>query len=129
MIPSELNNTNNTTDNTTDNTTVGKKAAPDAGLKLRVSVRLFGSIRAAAGKDREEIEIPSDCVAYELLQLLSALYGNKFRDEVFLQNDGELRDDLTVSVGGVIMEHTKLKSLKLPDGAVIALLPTFPGGG
>jgi len=106
-----------------------KNDIPGAGQKLKVTVQLFGSIRAAAGKDGQEIEIPSDWVVHELLQLLSDIYGAEFRDEIFLQARDELRDDLTVSVSGVITEHTKLKSLKLSDGAVVALLPTFPGGG
>jgi len=112
-----------------DNISAGKKEVPDAGLRHKVTVRFFGSIRAAAGTAGEEIEIPSCCVAYELLRLLSDIYGTEFRDEIFLQSGDGLRDDLTVSVDGVITEHTKLGNLKLPDGAVVALLPTFPGGG
>ena len=111
-----------------DSIATEKKEVPDAGLGQKVTVRLFGSIRAAAGSAGEEVEIPSGWVAYEFLRLLSDTYGAEFRNEVFLQT-GELRDDLSVSVNGVITEHTKLGNLKLPDGAIIALLPTFPGGG
>ena len=107
----------------------GKTELRDTSLGINVTVRLFGSIRAAAGTDGGEIQGPVDWVAYELLRLLSDTYGDEFRCEVFQQAGDGLRDDLTVSVNGVIMEHAKLKGLRLLDGAVVALLPTFSGGG
>ena len=113
----------------TDNVTEEKKTDSAAGQKQQVTVRLFGSIRAAAGREGEELELPSDCVVYEFLRLLSDIYGSKFKDEIFQQVGDGLRDDLTVSINGVITEHKKLESIELFDGAVIALLPTFPGGG
>jgi len=112
-----------------DNVNAREENMLDTGLKHKVAVKLYGSIRAAAGIETDEIEIPSDCAAYEVLQLLSGIYGDEFTGEVFRQAERGLRDDLTVSVDGVITEHTKLEGLRLFDGAVIALLPTFPGGG
>jgi len=108
---------------------VMEKAEPGTGLKHKVTVQFFGSVRAAAGRSDAEIDIPSDYGVYELLQLLADAYGDAFKTEVFLQDGDSLREDVTVSINGVITERTKVKSVKLETGAVIALFPIFPGGG
>lgn len=102
---------------------------PDAGQKPKITIRLYGSIRAAAGKNEEEIEITSGCEFYVLLQLLSCVYGDEFKYEVFRQIGDELRDDLIVSINGVIKEHNKLKNTQLSHGDIVSLLPNFSGGG
>jgi len=99
------------------------------GPELRVSIQLFGSIKAAACKDGGEVEIPSGCTVYELLRFLSDRYGGAFQEEVFALSDEALRDDCTVSVNGVIMDHANAKTTTVKNGSVIALLPAFPGGG
>ena len=101
----------------------------DVKLKMKVQLKFFGSIRAAAAKDEEEVYIHADSTVYELLQFLSRFYGNDFKGEIFSSNEGSLRDDLTISINGVIMEHLSIKTMKIIDSDIIALLPTFPGGG
>jgi len=101
----------------------------DTVFMHKVSVSFFGSIRAAAGKGSEEIEVASSCGLYEFLRLLSHNYGEEFKYEIFLQTGDRLRDDLIVSINGTITEHKKLEDIQLTDGAVIALLPNFSGGG
>jgi len=94
-----------------------------------VTVSLFGSIRAAAGRGSEAVEIASGCVFYELLRSLSRAYGNEFKYEIFQEGGDDLRDDLIVSINGVITEHSKLEDFQLFDGAAVSLLPNFSGGG
>ena len=106
-----------------------KETMPDTARKLKVTVLLFGSIRAAVGKGCVEIEIASDCGFYGLLRILSSIHGNEFQDEIFQQTGDNLRDDLIVSINGLIVGHSKLKGLQLHDGAAIALSPNFSGGG
>ena len=103
--------------------------AGDTDTSAKVKVRLFGSIRQAAGNDGGEVYPGIDCTVYELLRLLSENYGGAFRDEILKPDGIGLREDVILSVNGVIAEHAKLKSLILEDGAAVDLLPAFPGGG
>lgn len=105
------------------------KTAPDTGPAPSITVRLFGSIRAAAGKDHDVIEIAPDCMFFELMRFISRAYGDEFKFEIFQEAGDDLRDDLIVSIDGVITEHNKLKNLQLINGAVVTLLPNFSGGG
>ena len=118
MIPSEP-----------DQISPAEKTAPGAGPKIKITLSLFGSIRAAAGKDGDKIEISSGCEFYKMLRLLSFVYGDGFKYEVFRQSGDDLREDLIVSINGVITEHSKLKNTPLFDGDIVALLPNFSGGG
>ncbi|MCL2486961.1 MAG: MoaD/ThiS family protein [Oscillospiraceae bacterium] len=106
----------------------------DVRSELAVTLRFFGSIRAAAGSDEAAIDVVSGRTVYELLQSLAERYGVGFREEIFATGgnaagEDELRDDLTVSVGGVIIGHANLRRKIIENGDEIALLPTFPGGG
>ena len=95
----------------------------------KVQTQYFGSIREAARKNGEDIDLISDTTAYQLLQKLAGDYGEDFRNEIF-QGGGEiLRDDLTVTVNGTIVSHTGTAGIKLKQGDVIALFSIFPGGG
>ena len=99
-----------------------------SGIK-KAKVRFYSSIRAAAGTSGLEVELPVGCTVYTLLKLLSDDYGDAFRNELFMQTGGGLRDDLIISVNGVISGHESAISEIISDCAVIDLLTTFPGGG
>jgi len=109
--------------------TMGEQTELDKELKIKVQLLFFSSIRSATNKDQDEVYIHSESTVYELLQFLSSIYGDKFKGEIFQPSTDDLRDDLTVSVNGIIAEHSKINTMKVTDGAIIALLPTFPGGG
>ena len=113
--------------NTNSAATAGE--APDDGQKLKVDVQFYGSIKAAAGSPGGEIEVPAGYAVSELLQMLPGIYGDALKLEVFMQDEGKLRDDLIVSVDSVITDHAKTGTLKLGNNAIVALFPAFPGGG
>lgn len=112
---------------------VAVKNESGTGQKLSVAVQFYGSIKAAAGCQGGEIEIPAGFVVFELLKLLSGVYGDALKKEVFQpgEDPGEddLRDDLIVTVNSVIADHLKTKSIKIENGDTVALFPAFPGGG
>jgi len=63
----------------------------------------------------------------DLLLKLADGYGEPFHRELF--NADGLRDDVMVTVNGVIINHANVAELALNNNDVIALLPVFPGGG
>lgn len=97
--------------------------------KMRVRVQFFGSIRAAAAVPEEEILIKSDGTVRDVLETLRAEHAAAFQGEVFRAGELSLRDDLTLTVNGVIIDHGKVPGTPLHEDSVIALLPVFPGGG
>ena len=93
-----------------------------------VQIQYFGSIRVAANKKKEEMEITSSITAYQLLQKLADIHGKDFQGEIF-QKNGKIIDDLTVSVNNTIINHSNVADTNLKPGDVISLFPVFPGGG
>ena len=112
-----------------DESTIRKKTELDYELKVKVQLLFFSSIREATGKGEDEVYIHAGSTVYELLQLLLDTYGDAFKGEIFLPSKEDLRDDLTISINGVIKDHSAINTVKVSDGDIIALLPTFPGGG
>lgn len=96
---------------------------------LKARVKYFGSVRSITKRVDEEVEISSDSTVYELLQKLSAIYGQAFDCEVFQKDDNNLRDDLVVDVNGTFTGNDRTMETKLNNGDIISLFPIFPGGG
>jgi len=97
--------------------------------KTCVTINLFSSIRYAAGASTIEIMFPSGRTVYELLSFVADKYGKELKDELFLPDGNELRDDLTIIVNGMIARQSAALEKKIEDSTVITLLPVFPGGG
>jgi len=92
-----------------------------------VHIQYFGSVRAAANGAEEQVSLAGGAGVLLLLRQLSDAHGEALRGELFI---GEaLRDDLTVSVNGAIIQHAAADELILRPGDTVALLPVFPGGG
>jgi len=96
---------------------------------LKVKIQYFGSIRMAAHKSEEKMEIASNSTVYQLLQGLVDLYGESFREEIFQESGEGLREDLMVTVNETIIKHVNTAEVNLKQADVIALYPLFPGGG
>ena len=97
--------------------------------ELKVQVQYYGSIRAVSEKRDEEVVLSPNTTVYGLLQNLAGSYGEHFRDEIFKAGGEDLRDDLTVTVNGTIIDHPSVNGVILKPGDEIALFPVFPGGG
>lgn len=79
-----------------------------------VKIRMFAALREAAGT--AEVELPPGTLG-ELLDTLRGRYGERFAAVLGYSSvlvDTERRDD---------------PALPVPDGAEVALLPPFSGGG
>ena len=96
----------------------------------KVRVKFFGSIGAAAGKSGDEVELSPDTTLCGLLRGLADAYGESLGEELFDENGlSGLRDDVMVTLGGVIVNHANAAQINLKPGDEIALFPVFPGGG
>ena len=100
-------------------------------MGIEIQIQYFGSIRAAAKKSEEKTEFAADTTIYRLLQQLVSFYDDddNFRGEIFDNNREELRDDVTVTLNGTIINHAEAHEIKLNQGDALSLFPIFPGGG
>lgn len=81
-----------------------------------VEVKLFASLRAAAGEKRYFTEADN---VKALLKQVARRYGDEF--SVRLKT-------ATVLVNGKNISHLKWKNTKLQDGDVVSLFPPLAGG-
>ena len=96
----------------------------------KVRVQFFGSIGAVAGKSEDEVELPPDTTLCGFLRGLADAYGEGLREELFDENSSDgLRDDVMITLGGVIINHASAAEINLKQGDEISLFPVFPGGG
>jgi len=96
-------------------------------LTETVQLQYFGSVRAAACCAEEQAPLAENTSVLQLLHQLADAHGEAFRGEVL---SGEaLRDDLTASVNGAIIQHAAAEDIVLQPGDTVALFPIFPGGG
>jgi len=96
----------------------------------KAQIRYFGSFRATTQKHFDDFDIPPGTTAYSLLQAISEIYGEGLGAELFDEKElGGLREDLMMMVNGTIIVHEKAAQIMIDPGDVIALYPTFPGGG
>ena len=92
-----------------------------------IQIEYFGSIRAAAGRDKEAIAYIAITV-YDLLFQLAA-QGKALESELFHADGHTMREDLMLTVNQVIIPPAALPQTLLQPGDTIALFPVFPGGG
>jgi len=96
----------------------------------RIQVRFFGSITAVVKNNHDSLDYSPDTTVSGLLRLLSDKHGAELRDELLDAGcAGGLRDDLMITVNDAIINHEKASEVILNAGDVVALYPTFPGGG
>ena len=101
-----------------------------AEVAPKIHVRFFGSIRVSAGNNSEDIDFIPDTTVYGLMGLLSDIYGKALRDELLDEKgSGGLREDLMVTLNEAIINHEKAAEVVINQGDIVALYPTFLGGG
>lgn len=82
----------------------------------RITVRYFAAARAAAGTEDEPLELPSGSTVADLLDAVSTRHGGELAKVLarcsFLLDEVAVRD----------------RSVPLPDGSTLDVLPPFAGG-
>lgn len=99
-------------------------------IDLKVLVRFFTVLREIAGKKEDLLEFPyEDKVTIEtVINELVRRYGDKFKEYLYDDRTGNVRDFLQFLVNG--RSASTLHGLKttLKDGDILAIIPPVGGG-
>lgn len=94
---------------------------------MKVKVRYFALLREFTGKREDLVELEEDTSVGELLETLSAKYGEKFRD--YLYGVGEFEGlSINILLNGRNISLNEGFKTKLQDGDVLSILPPVAGG-
>jgi MoaD family protein len=97
------------------------------GFRLKVSVRLFTTLRELAGMGKETLEFDARSVTLEdVLAKLTARQGREFREYLYDDNKA-LREHLQLLING---KSTALEKppILVKDGDEVAIVPPVGGG-
>ena len=94
---------------------------------MKVEVKFFTSLREIAGKKVEQIQLQNTITVNELITVLSARYGKKFREYIY-NKKGEVQGFLSFLVNGKNINTMQGFDTKLKNGDVVVILPPVGGG-
>ena len=103
-------------------------AKSDSERFLSVKIRYFGSIRAAAGIEGEELCVQEGTTLAGLLRNISFSHSLELKNEI-INKDDTIRQDLMLTLNGVILNIDEIDERILKVEDIISLFPIFPGGG
>jgi molybdopterin synthase sulfur carrier subunit len=94
---------------------------------LKVTVKLFTTLRELAGKGEVTVETNNKLTVATLLRKLEERYGEEFREYVYDEN-GNVKGFLQFLVNGKSVETFQGLKTRLKDGDTVAILPPVGGG-
>ena len=92
-----------------------------------VVVRYYGILKEFAKKKQEKIEMVNESNVLDLISVITAKNGEKFRNFVNSES-GRLRDGLAFAIDGTSVEKSKLRGIKCEDISEFVILPPISGG-
>ncbi len=98
------------------------------GLKSKINIRYFASLREITGKREEELELKGGVSVEELLQHLSNKYGDRFREYVFKNKLDKPRENLQFLVNGKSITTMNGIKTKIHGDCQFAIIPPVGGG-
>jgi len=98
------------------------------GIKLKVNVRFFATLREIAGRREEEVELSSGSTVGDLLNRLVELHGSRFREYVMDETTGTSRGHLLFLVDGTSISSLEGLKTRLTEGCAVAIMPPVGGG-
>ncbi len=96
---------------------------------MRVRVNYFGLYRMEFSKRSEDVQLSKKARLYDLLQYLAEKYGDKFRVHVFDSSNGDVKEDVLLSVNSMPSRQLNGLETELNNGDEVAFMPLFSGGG
>jgi len=93
---------------------------------MRVTVKLFGEFREAAGRDKVELELPPGSSCGQALRELAKLEPEVGR--ILFTGAGQLRDHLHVFINGRNVATLQGLDTPLAAGDVVNFFPPIGGG-
>ena len=95
---------------------------------MKVSVRLFTTLRELAGKGKETLEFSAEVVAVKMvLEELAKQHGQAFREYLFNEK-GKVREHLQLLVNGRSVDFLEELETRLKEGDQVAIVPPVGGG-
>jgi MoaD family protein len=94
---------------------------------LKVKIQYFASVRELVNLREETVDIPAGANVRNLLDLLTAKYGNKLK-EYLLDGTGNPREYLQFLLNEKSISQIDGFATLLRDGSTIAIIPPVGGG-
>jgi molybdopterin synthase sulfur carrier subunit len=95
---------------------------------LKISVRLFTTLRELAETGEETLEFKTQSIAvHEVLETLARRHGQAFQDYLY-DDKHKVREHLQLLVNGKSVDLLKNLETRLGEGDVLAIIPPIGGG-
>lgn len=89
---------------------------------MKIRFRLFAELREIAGEKERILEFNKPLTIFEALNILSNLYGEKFKERMFKE------ESFIILVNGVNIKNLNDMKTQLRDGDEISIFPPVGGG-
>lgn len=90
---------------------------------MELTLRFFATFREAVGQKTLEREYPGETTVGDVLESLAEEYGMDL-----FEDDGELRDQLSIMRNGKDVVHIEGRKTPLSDGDTLSVFPPVAGG-
>lgn len=95
---------------------------------MRISVRMFTTLRELAGKGEETLEFDAGVVTVrDVLGELAKRHGKAFRDYLY-NEEGKVQEHLQLLVNGKRMDLLEELETRLKERDQVAIVPPIGGG-
>lgn len=95
---------------------------------MKIKVKYFAIARELVGTPEQELDLAKGSSAKDLLDLLVAKYGDKFREFLYDPITGVLRPNLQFLVGDKLLADLDGMATVLSEGTAFAIIPPVGGG-
>ncbi|MCL1830013.1 MAG: MoaD/ThiS family protein [Oscillospiraceae bacterium] len=101
----------------------------DSEMFFTVKMRYFGSVRASRGIETETYMAYEGQTLGQLLLDIASKHNSEFCDEILLKGTDSIRNDLMITLNGVILNSDEVSMRIVQVEDIVSLFPIFPGGG
>ncbi len=97
-------------------------------MAVKVSVRLFTTLRELAGRGEEPVEFSAKNITLkDVLEALATKHGKAFREYLY-DEEGKIREHLQLLVNGKSVGLLEGMKTRLKEGDQVAIVPPVGGG-
>jgi MoaD family protein len=94
---------------------------------MKVTVKYFAMIRELTHRREDSLELGEGASIQTVLSRLCDIYGEDFRLNICAK-DGSLKNGVILLLNGEAVNRGNLKSRKVKDGDIAAIMPPVGGG-